>query len=195
MHDLNDWIRQSIIRDMSEGVIALGLDGRIDYLNPAAEEILGKTSEELVGRKFAAVFFSSSENDEFNQTILDAVYDPSSMHYQLVPYHTETKTRQLYVMTSFLRRDGENVGVIVVLSDMTELAELKSRHARQISNLLDSLVRALSTAIDARSRYNANHTRNMVQMAKAFLDWLDRTDHSWRFSREKRRSVSSPALT
>ena len=186
MHELNDWIRKSIIRDMSEGVMVLGLDGRIGYLNPAAEEILGKTSEELAGRKFAAAFFGSSENDEFNQTILDAVYDPSSKHYQLVPYHTETKTRQLHVMTSFLRRDGENMGVIVVLSDITELAELKIRHAQQISDLLDSLVRALSTAIDARSRYNANHTRNMVQMGTAFLDWLDRTEHPWRFSREKR---------
>ena len=188
MHEVNDWIRQSIIRDMSEGVIVLGLDGRIGYLNPAAEEILEKTSGELTGRKFAAAFFDSSENDEFNQTILDAVYDPSSKHYQLVPYHTEAKTRQLYVMTSFLRRDGENEGIIVVLSDMTELAELKNRHAQQISDLMDSLVRALSTAIDARSRYNANHTRHMVQMGTAFLDWLDRTGHPWRFARTKRRA-------
>ena len=39
--------------------------------------------------------------------------------------------------------------------------------------LLDSLVRVLSTAIDARSPYNANHTNNMARYAKNFISWLN----------------------
>lgn len=187
MSERTEWIRHSIIQDMSEGVIVLGLDGKIAFLNPAAEEILGRPSMELVGKKYAAVFFDDSENDAFNQTILDAVYDHSRKISRDVSYHTKGVTRQLFVMTSFLRYAGENVGVIVVLSDITELVEIKNLHARQIAALLDSLVRALSAAIDARSRYNANHTRNMVRMGQAFLDWLAGTEHPWRFSEEKRR--------
>ncbi len=57
-----------------------------------------------------------------------------------------------------------------MFSDITELAELKVRYAQDIERLPDSLVRAFSTAIDERSHYNANHTRNMVKMAEAFLD-------------------------
>ena len=58
----------------------------------------------------------------------------------------------------------------------------------QINRLLDSLVETLSTAIDERSHYNANHTRNMVHCGEAFLNWLDATDHPWKFDPDKRRA-------
>ena len=54
--------------------------------------------------------------------------------------------------------------------------------------LLDSVVRTLAQAIDERSSYTANHTRNMVQLAEAFMDWLDATDHPWKFNEGRRRS-------
>ncbi len=41
----NELIRMSIIRDMSEGVIVLGLNGIVEYINPAAESILKKSAE------------------------------------------------------------------------------------------------------------------------------------------------------
>lgn len=44
------------------------------------------------------------------------------------------------------------------------------------------------TAIDERSHYNANHTRNMVRVGENFLDWLDATDHPLRFDRNRRRA-------
>ena len=62
------------------------------------------------------------------------------------------------------------------------------KYAEQISALLDSLVGVLSTAIDERSHYNANHTRNMAAFAEHFLDWMDATDNAWKFSAEKRRA-------
>ena len=48
------------------------------------------------------------------------------------------------------------------------------------------MVEALSSAIDERSHYTANHTRNMVRYAEAFLDWLDETDSPYQFDAEKR---------
>ena len=61
-------------------------------------------------------------------------------------------------------------------------------YAEQITGLLDSLVGALSAAIDQRSPYNANHSRNMVRYGEAFLDWLDARDHPWRFDPDKRKT-------
>ena len=54
--------------------------------------------------------------------------------------------------------------------------------------LLDSLVQALSTAIDERSHYNANHTRNMVKMAEAFLDWKEKNGNPWDYDEIRRRA-------
>lgn len=38
--------------------------------------------------------------------------------------------------------------------------------------LLNSIVQVMSTAIDERSPFNANHTRNMARYGNDFIDWL-----------------------
>jgi len=46
--------------------------------------------------------------------------------------------------------------------------------------MLNSFVRVMSTAIDARSPYNANHTRNMARYAQGFVEWLtERTEETF----------------
>ncbi len=123
--DKRELIRQSIMHDMSEGVMTIGFDGVITYLNPAALSILGREEASLLGKSFGACFFDDERNDGFTQAILDAVYDRSRPHEAMTPYFTGQETRQLRMVTSFLTDGGENVGVIVVLSDMSELVELR----------------------------------------------------------------------
>ena len=118
-------IQESIMRDMKEGVMTIGMDGIISFVNPAAEKILGKKAEKLLGHKFAACFFKYEENDSFNQTILDAVYDATTSHQNVVPYFTGEKTLQLHVTTSYLKNNEERMGVIAVLGDISELSELR----------------------------------------------------------------------
>lgn len=120
-----EFIRESIMRDMSEGVMAIGMDGVINYVNPAASQILDRDIEELTGQKFIRCFFGYEENDAFNQAILDAVYDSSTSHRNVVSYFTGSQIRQLHVTTSYLHNGEEKVGVIAVLSDISELTELR----------------------------------------------------------------------
>ena len=125
MGDHREFIRESIIRDMSEGVMTIGFDGIVTYLNPAAEKILARKTDEIVGQPFALCFFDYPENDNFSQTILDAAYDRDHTHENVVSYFTGEETRQLHVTTSFLHDGEERVGIIVVLSDISELVELR----------------------------------------------------------------------
>jgi PAS domain S-box-containing protein len=187
-NDYRDLISRNIVQDMMEGVLAIRFDGTISYVNNAAEKILGRERAEMEGKKFATLFFGDEENDEFNQTVLDAIYDSDTVHEKLVPYFKGDKMAQLHVITSVLRNMGEKVGVVIVIGDVTELAELKIRSAEQTKRLLDSIVKTLSQAIDERSSYTANHTRNMVHIAEAFLSWLEATDHSWKFDEDRRRN-------
>lgn len=119
------FISRSILRDMSEGVLTLGLDGIVTFVNPAAEQILSLSAAKLVGKPFAASFFERPENDAFNQTVLDAIYDSAATHKNVVSYETGSGIRQLHVTTSFLRDGAQKVGVIAVLSDISELMELR----------------------------------------------------------------------
>lgn len=121
----SELIHKSIMQDMTEGVMTIGMDGVITYVNPAAASILEMEVSALTGKKFIQCFFEYSENDAFNQTILDAVYDSETTHRNVVPYFTGSCFRQLHVTTSYLHDNGEKVGVIAVLSDISELTELR----------------------------------------------------------------------
>lgn len=83
----------------------------------------------------------------------------------------------------------ESVELLVrAISAQAAISVTNMQYAEQITSLLDSLVGALSAAIDERTPYNANHTRNMVRYAVGFLDWLERTKNPLRFDRDKRRT-------
>ena len=182
-------IQERILRDMSEGIIVIGLNGHIEQINPKACELLSLRAERVIGKPFAGFFFEHEENDAFSQTILDAIYDAHTLHVAVVPYLSEDTVRYLHVTTSFLHDDDRRIGVIAVLSDVSELVRLRNEveeKNRQITSLLDSMVEALSTAIDERSHYTANHTRNMARYAEAFLDYLRDTHHPLRFDADKR---------
>lgn len=120
-----DRIHNSIIEGMSEGVMAIRFDGVIELANEAAQDILGKTETELVGNSFVRAFFDENENDEFIQSVLDAVYQTGRRLESYVPYRTAGVEKQLRVVASCLREQERMSGVILVISDITELTEMR----------------------------------------------------------------------
>ena len=184
----NEIVLRGIIQGMSDGVIILDQRGRVKYINPAAAGILDIEPEALENKSILSAFFEYEENDHFNQTILDTFYDPEQKHHDLVPYYTGTEFRQLHLTTSVLWVDEVKSGVIMILNDITEISSLRIEYTRQITALLDSLVKAFSSAIDERSSYTANHTRNMVRLGTAFLDWLKDTDAPLQFKGDRRQA-------
>ena len=84
--------------------------------------------------------------------------------------------------------DRESELLLSAISSQAAISITNMSYSQQITQLLDSLVGALSTAIDERTPYNANHTRNMVRYASRFLDYLDAVGHPWAFDADKRRT-------
>lgn len=149
MEDQTNFIYRTIISDMSEGLMVIGLDGIITHLNPAAEAILGKSRESLIGKKFARSFFLYEENDSFNQAIIDAIYDRNNSHRNIVAYFDGKNTRHLQITTSYLRNNGEKIGIVVVLSDISELLELRDaikamEHIKKLNDQLSMRNKLLS---------------------------------------------------
>ena len=140
-----DFIFRNILESMSDGVMTIGLDGRILTFNAAAETILGMKDTEVLQQSFAEVFLAREENDHFNQTILNAVYDSDTIHNKTVDWHVGEKILTLSVTTSFLSEEeqGEkkNVAVIVVFSDISEVEQLredlKDNHQRLQKSYLE----------------------------------------------------------
>lgn len=124
MNDLELFVYQRIVKDMAEGVLTIGFDGIITSVNSACEAILG-VSGDIVGTPFAVTFFEYIENDGFNQAVLDAIYENTSVYNAVVDFYTGTSTKKLFLTTSYLKEGEERLGVIVVINDVSELYELK----------------------------------------------------------------------
>ncbi|MBO5329002.1 MAG: GAF domain-containing protein [Anaerotignum sp.] len=75
--------------------------------------------------------------------------------------------------------------VISSLASQTAICLTNMKHSAEIMDLLDSFVRVMSTAIDARTPYNANHTKNMVRYGERFLRYLRETDNDWQMDEQQ----------
>ena len=130
-----------IVNNMTEGILVISFDGIIKLANKAAQRTLGFKKKEIIGEKFARLFFDYPRNDRFSQTVLDAVYDRDKAHHSVVPYYAGDKVLHLRVLSSFLIEDGENLGVIIVFSDLSELMDLRDsvRSMEKIKALNDQL--------------------------------------------------------
>ena len=76
--------------------------------------------------------------------------------------------------------------VISALGSLAAVSLNNHRLAEEVNILLHSFVEVMVDAIDARSSYNANHTRSMVGYASKFVDWLRARGDEWKFTDESK---------
>ncbi|MCR5597004.1 MAG: PAS domain S-box protein [Lachnospiraceae bacterium] len=185
-------LMKHIIEDMSDGVIAIGFDSRILVHNRAAAKILGMDNAQLSGKSIAWIMEQTEKNDELFELITDSVHTRSKVE-KTVPFFHDDRIMYLHVKTEILLRGQEKVGIVTVISDITERAELFIANrslATQITNLMNSFVEVMVTAVEEQSPYNANHTKNMVKYAERYLKWLDENGKLTEYTSEK----TSPLL-
>ena len=128
-------IHREVLDNLEDGVLVVGLGGRIETLNPAAERILGLEPGEAAGRNFAELFILREGFDDFTQMLIDATTGDADATRRVVRVENGGEARSLSVATSFLRRLGagessEAVAAIAVFSDITELRELRDTEVR-----------------------------------------------------------------
>ena len=77
--------------------------------------------------------------------------------------------------------------IVLSLASQAAIRLTNMNYSAEVVELLDSFVRVMSAAIDARTPYNANHTRNMARYGERFLDWLSAVNHPWKLDEAEKR--------
>ena len=164
---------------MGESVITVDADGRIDYINTAAEALLGQSFDQVVGKSFPDVASLVDESDR------RSLGDPVRMALTsggrvsmgrravLVPTNG-VGDRSVELSVTPLKSEGKDtVGLVLVLHDTSELRGLTRQMTYQASHdALTGLVnrrefeRRLQEAMDSAQTGDAAH-------ALCYLD-LDR---------------------
>ncbi len=175
----------SILNDMSDGVLVIGFDGQIRLHNPAAAQILG-LPESALNQSIAALMLQEEDNDTLFADLQDAV-SQKQRAVKNVPYFRGDEMYYLRLTADLLCSEGEQIGMVVQITDITESTMLfiaNKRLANQVTNLMRSFVEVMVTAIEEKSAYNANHTKSMVRYAKRYLAWLEEQGTLTQFTSE-----------
>lgn len=141
---------REIVTNLLEGVMVISMNGRITMLNPAAKHMLGLTQEDI-GNSFINIFLTREGTDEFNEVILDTIYEKEKVSNKPVDYMLGGETRNLSLTTSYIHNEGEK-SVVVVMEDVTELNEL--RDAQTALDKISKLNREYEKAKDEAIRAN-----------------------------------------
>ncbi len=165
--------------DMGESVITVDAEGRIDYVNHAAETLLSQRFDQVMGKSFADVASLVDETDRrslgdpVRKALATGGRVSMGRRAVLVPSHAGPE-RSVEISVTPLRFDGKDiVGLVLVLHDTSELRGLTRQMTYQASHdALTGLVnrrefeRRLQEALDSAQTGNAGH-------ALCYLD-LDR---------------------
>lgn len=114
---------------VSEGIMVIDHSGVILYVNKSALLFSSKKYDEIINHKFIECFCDDSSNDEFVQTVLDAVYTPEIKHSSTFSYGNDTNKYQILMNTSYMK-NGDSSAIIAVFTDVTELMELSDVEKR-----------------------------------------------------------------
>ena len=141
-------------------------------------------------------------SDVYNSTTFDfsgpKKYDAMTgykTHSMLVSPMKDDKGNVIGVLQLMNALDDNNnvipfdeVFALIILSLGAQAAICLSNinYAKESIEFLNSFVNVMTTAIDQRSPYNANHSKSMTQYADKFINWLNTTNNKWKFDETKK---------
>ena len=166
-------IHRSLLDDLSDGVMAVDFDGEVQTVNPAFCRMFGLDREETVGGAFGEAFVALEGFDEFTEAVFDAILERGAGERRIVGVTVDGEQRSLSVVTSRLTaaRDGgtEPVAMIVVVSDITEVRELRETELRMAKVVEQQLGELQDAYRDLEARNEAiSAMRKRVRLMRSF---------------------------
>ncbi|MDE0523683.1 MAG: efflux RND transporter periplasmic adaptor subunit [Boseongicola sp.] len=167
MTDHDPEIHRRLLESLTDGVMVIGHDGSFRMANAAAYRMFGLDPEETVGRSFGEVFVVFEGFDAFTEIVLDAVFERRDTAHRVARVPVGGHLRSLSVTVSRLApgdasRSGTEA-VIVLVSDITEVRELRETELRQAGVIKAQLneIQAAYRDLEARNAELSAMTRRV----------------------------------
>jgi len=126
--------QRAILASMNECVIALDNDDRIMLLNPAAEELLGVTLEQVKGKTIQ----EAVRNPALQRFVGESCTDDAPVESEIVFHGAQDRILQA-VGAGLLDHDGSRIGALVVLNDVTQMRKLENIRRDFVANVSHEL--------------------------------------------------------
>jgi len=174
---------EAVIRSIAEGLVVIDKHGRIIMMNPAAEKLLEASSKEKVGKPLL-------ENLSETQlvSLVKGTPEDKEKEIELVSASDDTK-KVVRASTAIIENEnGQTVGMVSVLTDITkqkELDRMKSNFIASVSHELRTPLVAIEKAIslllnksagplnETQQQFLSIADRNLKRLSTLINDLLD----------------------
>jgi PAS domain S-box-containing protein len=177
----------AIMRHVAEGVVVVDREGRIVMMNPAAEKLLDSRAKESLG----GYLVQSLKNEHLLAVTKDFDSKAGSQLTKEIELDSkdETTKKVLRASTAIVENeDGDTVGMVSVLSDIThekQIEEIKSQFVSLVTHELRTPVVAIQKSLelidsgvtgainDDQKRFLAISKLNLARLNSLINDLLD----------------------
>lgn len=125
---------EAVIRSIAEGLVVVDSSGKVLMMNPAAEKLLGINKKEKIGKPL-----TEDLKDEQLVSFMKSAPEAENKEIELVSVKDETKKTLRASSAVVEDENGQTVGVVSVLSDITKQKELDQFKANFIANVSHEL--------------------------------------------------------
>ncbi|MEK8126772.1 ATP-binding protein [Paenibacillus filicis] len=125
---------KSVLENMISGVVMIDREGQIVLLNRSAEDILGFSSQELLGKRFD----QAKQQYEFTQLIQECIESREHIRDEVVFYFPSE--RILEINLNPISQSGQDwSGLLIVLHDITAIRRLERMRSEFVANVSHEL--------------------------------------------------------
>jgi PAS domain S-box-containing protein/putative nucleotidyltransferase with HDIG domain len=168
------WLATTL-RSLGEAVVTTDAEGRVSYLNPVAEGILGHRLEQAKGRPISDIF---QENEA---CLLRARPGPTSngVMPETISFLHTSSGRVLPIeknISPIIDNRGVGMGKVLVFRDVSQRMDSEDATRDYVSTLrrtLDATVEALAVTSEKRDPYTAGHQQRVAALAEAIAQRMD----------------------
>ncbi|GFN30105.1 PAS domain-containing sensor histidine kinase [Paenibacillus curdlanolyticus] len=125
---------ESVLDNMINGIVMIDRSGRIVLISRRAEEILGFSSRELVGRHYT----DAKQQHELTQLVREAFEKQAYIHDEMTFYYPGERLLELNIVPVMQDQD-EFTGVLLVLQDVSEIRRLERMRSEFVANVSHEL--------------------------------------------------------
>jgi PAS domain S-box-containing protein/putative nucleotidyltransferase with HDIG domain len=174
----------TILQSVGDGVVATDENGRIQFMNPCAEDLTGWTQDEATGKNLKDVFHILNEKSGKPLAIpSDKILKGERFRIAsevILSSKNAAKTHVHQNAAPIREESGEISGIVLAFSDITrsKMAEEELKKSwEQQKSAMEGTVQAMAYTIETRDPYTAGHQRRVTKLACAIAAEMKLTEN------------------